>query len=870
MTALVLPLAAVSRADVARVGGKAAALGTLLAAGFPIPPGLCVTTAAFRLAMHPFRKRIAEQLRAAGTGHRPNATTEAISVLLSSLTIPPAVMEALRTALPVVATGPAAMAVRSSATDEDGGKVSFAGQYETVLGVSGEAAIIEAILTCWRSFFSTHALVARAEAGMDGAETIADGAMAVLIQRMVEAECAGVCFTRDPVRPDREVVVVDAAWGLGAGVVDGSVATDTAWLLRDAPQRIDDRRIVEKAERVEIDPAGGIRRVAVAGDQRRAACLPEPWLRRVAEFGLVSEVLLGGPQDLEWAIAGDHVALLQSRPITTLTPHRSWTWNFPLTWEQDADRTTLWQLHDDDRDAVPTPLEIDVSDAFFQAQVDGLPISCWPGASRQRVLHGRRYIGHVPTRIPAGGRRLGDKAKGDLAIRLRTEGKTMWDHWSPEIKQAIARLAAFDATAAEPARVADHLEDAFGAFRRHWMIHWCLWAHDREAQPLAGAFIAMRGLGDDGWNTIEQALAPLVEGEETLLTRLIDGLYALAQTASATPAVATLVAARPADAWTQLTQRPDAAAFCEQMGAFLVLYGDHMGMGYGSTSSLQRLTWRQDPGQVLALLAPYLSPMVEAPAVARARARAERDNRVEQLCAACSDPTQVAAFRRWLPVARREATVLEEHNYWIDQVTYGQLRTAISAAAHLLVPRGSIAEEDDVFWLSVEEIVTALRGEPSQVQATLIIDRKAASETHRQFTPPPLLGLPKARLDPRPPLKDEVTAGAPEGATTLRGIGASAGRRRGRARIVPMTTVLPAVQPGEVLVSLNAGPSWTPIFPLLGGLVLDEGSYGQHGATTAREYHLPAVIGTRNATRRIPDGAWVVIDGETGTVDIEQ
>jgi rifampicin phosphotransferase len=651
-----------------------------------------------------------------------------------------------------------------------------------------------------------------------------------------------------------------------AASLDGSVATDTAWLLRDAPQRIEDRRIVEKPERVAIDPAGGVRREAMAADQRRAACLPESWLRRIAEFGVAIEAQFGSPQDMEWAIAAGQVWILQSRPITTLAPGRAWSWEFPVTWEHADDRAMLWRLHDDDLAAVPTPLECDVSDLFFRAQVDALPVSCWPGAARQLVVNGRRYTSHVPTDLTPGDRRVGEKAKSDLVIRLRAEGKTMWDYWMPEIAQAIARLASFDATTAEAAPLADHLDDAFGAFRRHWMIHWCPWVNDAEAKPLERAFAVMTALeGRD----LERSLASVVEGEETIHSRLIDGLFALAQTARAVPALASLVLLRPADALQQIEHLPEAAAFREQMAGFLKHYGAHMGMGYGSYSSLKRPTWRQDPVQVLARIAPYLPPEVEPPAIARARARVEREATVERFCAACDNPAKVAEFRRWLPVGRREATLLEEHNYWIDQVAYGQLREAISAAGRLLLTRKSIAAEDDIFWLHREEILAALRTEASDAPIALIAGRKTEAATHRHQTPPPLLGLPDARLDPRPPLKDEVTDGAPEGVSTLHGMGASAGRHRGRARIVPMTTVLPALEPGEILVALNAGPSWTPIFPALGGLVLDEGSYGQHGATTAREYRLPAVIGARNATRRIRDGAWIIIDGEAGTVEIE-
>lgn len=197
------------------------------------------------------------------------------------------------------------------------------------------------------------------------------------------------------------------------------------------------------------------------------------------------------------------------------------------------------------------------------------------------------------------------------------------------------------------------------------------------------------------------------------------------------------------------------------------------------------------------------------------------------------------------------------------------MRTAIATAARRLRARGILDDEGDVFWLHAGEILAALRAAQPEPKRALIEQRKAEAGARRSRRPPPLLGVPEAQLDPRPPLKDEVTDGVREGAALLAGIGASAGRRRGKARIVPGTTVMPAVEPGDVLVAVNAGPAWTPIFPVLGGLVLDEGAFGQHATTTAREYGVPAVIRTRSATRRINDGTWVVVDGEAGTVEIE-
>jgi pyruvate,water dikinase len=150
----------------------------------------------------------------------------------------------------------------------------------------------------------------------------------------------------------------------------------------------------------------------------------------------------------------------------------------------------------------------------------------------------------------------------------------------------------------------------------------------------------------------------------------------------------------------------------------------------------------------------------------------------------------------------------------------------------------------------------------------IVASRRAEHADWEALDPPPVLGVPDPRLTPRPPFRDDTTVAAALDGGRLLGQAASAGRGRGRARIVPMTTLMPAVGPGEVLVAENAGPMWTPVFPILGGLVLDQGVLLQHAAAPAREYGIPAVINVGNATRRIRDGDWVTVDGAAGTVEI--
>jgi pyruvate,water dikinase len=201
------------------------------------------------------------------------------------------------------------------------------------------------------------------------------------------------------------------------------------------------------------------------------------------------------------------------------------------------------------------------------------------------------------------------------------------------------------------------------------------------------------------------------------------------------------------------------------------------------------------------------------------------------------------------------------------------------------VSQGALNDVNDVFWLKFAEIEAALREESPSPQPSPLIgggsgwgtrhlqdiigERQAEWRQWAELVPPPILGIPEATLPPRPPFVDEVNVGEDEGKNgRLTGLGASPGVAEGRACVVIKGEPLPELEAGAILVAQNAGPLWTPHFPQLGGLVLEEGSLGQHAAATAREYGIPAVIRCRQATRLIANGDWIKLDGATGSVAI--
>lgn len=873
MLAEILPLDARPWPAAEQVGRKAATLGQLREAGYPVPAGLCVTTAIFRAALAPYLGLVrAAQI---GADLRDPATAQAVAdqvqALLADLALPVSLREALPRALPALGEG--LLAVRSSATHEDLPADSFAGQYHTRLGVRGAAEVEAAILACWRSLFSRQALAARAQLATPRDLADPDPAMAVLIQPLREAECAGVCFTVDPVQRRPETVLIVAAWGLGEGVVSGSVPADTA-RLRRFDLDIEAVTPALKLECVQPDPAGGIRKVAVPEHQQRPACLPDAWLQAVAQFGLALEHTLGQPQDVEWAIADGQVWILQSRPLTALAPELAEAVRFPVAWEDERERRALWRsaaLPGHAPGALLLPAEIDYTKARFEG---GDAAVAYGGGDRtywRKYVNGRFYWAAAESPVSPADQRIRSAALEDLLERLEAQNTTLWEYWGPEIIRATERLAAFEAQTAQGPALADHLEDTLAAARRHWMIHTL--SPRKRIGRLRDAYQSLTGASR---GEAEHALAQLLEGEDTVQTRLIDDMYGLACQARETPAVAALLAERPPDLYARLRALPPAAPFVQGFERFLAAYGDRPGPGRPSQADLAVLPWRENPEWVLEMIAKYAPlPAEAAPAAARRRAREQRDSRVEALCASAAHPQLAAEFRRRLAYARRAATALDDHNHYIDQLADGQFYQALLYAGRWLAARGDLAKPDEVAWLEVAEILAALRAPAPQSLRLTLAARQRQYAGWRQLLPPAILGLPAPMLPARPTSghalrSPEASRGPDEDglrANRLVGEGVSPGRASGRARLVLHWTHLQDLGPGDILVAADAGELWTPLFPALAGVVLDSGHVGQHAAITAREFGLPAVFGTRWATRRIPDGAWVTLDGAHGAVE---
>ena len=311
------------------LGGKFASLAEMTAAGFAVPPGFGVTTAAYRVFMvHAGLDDKAAFVREAARGRAPADSGEARALLVEAIgasPMPDELENAIRRnyALLEERTGQdgVPVAVRSSGEAEDLADASFAGQYDTYLWISGAEAVLRHVRACWASMFGDAAL--SYQAGGDAAAE-GDHGICVGIQQMVEARAAGVMFTLDPLNGDRSKIVMEACWGLGEGVVKGDV-TPSRFTFDKVTLEIVKRDIVPQAEEYRFDPtAGAVRLMPLAPERENAACIEDAEALALARLAKRIEGHRGAAQDIEWAIGADgEVHVLQVRPETVWSQRES-------------------------------------------------------------------------------------------------------------------------------------------------------------------------------------------------------------------------------------------------------------------------------------------------------------------------------------------------------------------------------------------------------------------------------------------------------------------------------------------------------------------------------------------------------------------
>jgi rifampicin phosphotransferase len=859
------------------VGGKAANLGVMIRAGLPVPPGVCVTTEAYRVVAGSALDEIHDALGNVAADDVPALTdlaARARAVLLAA-EVTAAVTGAIAAAYASLGAD-VPVAVRSSATAEDLPSASFAGQQDTYLNVVGAASVIDAVTRCWASLWTDRAVVYRSTNGIDH-RTVR---LAVVIQRMIDARVAGVLFTADPVTGRRRQAVIDASPGLGEAVVSGAVNPDH-FVVDTATGAILERRIGDKRVVVRSRPGGGVEHVTTE-HAAPDACLTDEQVRALAELGDRVEAHYGAPQDTEWAIdAAGAVWLTQARPITTLYP-------LPVS-TRDGLRVFFCFSVAQGLNRPITPMGLaafrllatSASGEFgfpVEDRLAGPPVLVTPGerifvdfTGLVRSRMGRFFMPRVLDVMEARSavilRRLFDDPRLSLTQTsrrpfLRRVRRLAMRHHLPvrvvrglvnpdavhrdqaalpeQLRRRLSRPAA-----APPAERLDLVENALTTE---------IFPLAPRAMAPAAAGFAMLALAGKLAGARPGELEAVLRGLPHNVTTAMDlELWRLARIIRQDPAATELLLSTPpATLATRWRNGSLPAVVRDGLGQFLDRYGERA----VAEIDLGLPRWSEDPHHVLGVIANYLrlDDDLGAPDAVFARGAAQAEQVVRSLVDRAGRIRR-PVVRFALDRARRLAGVREMPKY-LMVVALGQLRAQLALVGEALAADGRIASAKDIFMLTTAEARAGLSGADLHELVTARRETYAA-ELRRRRVPRVLLS------DGTEPETAVAAASSADGA--LVGTPASAGTVTATARVV-LDPIGAHLEPGEILVAPSTDPGWTPLFLTAGGLVMEMGGANSHGAVVAREYGIPAVVGLPDATTRISTGDRITVDGATGTV----
>ncbi|WP_089157650.1 rifamycin-inactivating phosphotransferase [Micromonospora sp. NBS 11-29] len=859
----VVGLDEIDREQGAAVGGKAAHLGELTRIeGVRVPVGFCVTTDAYREAVagSPGLGDALDRLSRLRPVDREAIRTQSARIrqAVADIAVSEPAAAAVTRALARLGDQ-AAYAVRSSATAEDQPTASFAGQQDTYLNVVGPAEVLRHVSRCWASLFTERAVTYRRRHGIDDRAV----RMAVVVQRMVLPDAAGVLFTADPVTGNRKVATVDAGFGLGEALVSGLVTPDVFTVRDDA---VVTRTIAVKQRAGYAVPGGGTRERAVDPARQAQPALTDAQVLRLVRLGRRIEARFGCPQDIEWALVDDDFQILQSRPITTLFPvpavddgenhvYLSVGHQQMMTDAMKPLGLSMWRL------TAMTPMH----EAGGRLFVDATAHLATPaGRARflelmtrsdpltrdalETILDRGDFVPTRPDTGPAG-------APAGLPVASIETDPAIVAGLIARSRASIAALRRDIRTRSGPALFDFLATEAFEEHKRvltdplnvqaimaGMQATW--WLNDRLAQWLGERNAAdTLTLSAPGNVTSEMGLA------------LLD----VADVIRPYPEVVAFL--RDADGDDFLDRLPALPGGAEARDA-VAAYLDRYGMRCVGEIDITRPRWSERPGTLLPLLLDHVRTFEPGAAQRRfAQGRREAERKAREVCdrlgALPDGPAKADETRRMIDRVRTFIGYREYPKYDIVS-RYLVYKQALMAEADRLVHARVLTDREDVFFLTFEEFREVVR--THRVDERLVRRRREEFRAHQALTPPRVLtsdGEAVAGAYRR----DDVPAGA------LVGLPVSAGTVEGRARIV-LDLARADLEPGDILVTPHTDPSWTPLFVAVAGLVTEVGGQMTHGAVIAREYGLPAVVNVPGATRLIRDGQRIRVHGSGGYVEL--
>jgi len=816
-------------------GGKGGSLARLFQAGYPVPDGFVILPGAFA----------ADELA-------PEAWVQ-IQAYLNGLR---------GTDISV------AFAVRSSAMSEDSAEASFAGEFETVLNVSTDEEIHKAIHSVYRSRQNERVQAYTEAKGLLPALEDGTHQIAVVVQRFVPAESSGVLFTANPVTGQRDQAMISAAWGLGEAIVGGMVTPDTL-VVDKATGRVLTRDTADK-QVMTVRLESGTEEQPIPESRRRIPVLSDSQAGELVRLGTQIEALYGRPMDIEWTLVDKtSFAIVQARPITALPepePTPPTEWKLPKG-SYAAMRNNIVELMADPL----TPLFETLGRGAINASFHRLLAEFFgkPGMMPDEIILTVNQYAYFDGSLKPGP--MVQIILGSPGIMKRMF-KGAVERWTGEGRpRYVAHVARWQASPWRELPAADILDaarelteaviDAYGALVSGVIP--AAWISEALFTKAYNWLIKRRG---------DPAAPTYLLGFDSLPIRAEKSLYDLAGWAQARPGLARFLAHAPAaQLAAQLGDDPippgvdadDWRMWQHRFQSYLQEYG-HTIYNLDFANAVPA----DDPVPLLETFKMFLGGEGTNPHT-RQQAAVERREAATQAMMHRLKGLRLKLFCKLIVPAQRYAPLREDGLADVG-LAYPLLRQMLRELGRRFAGAGLIDQPDDIFWLHQDEVQQAAarldRGEPLSSLGATIAQRKAAWRAARRAAPPMM--LPQIKLFGMDMEKAKTARALRHAGASLKGVAASPGRVTAPARVLNGPEDFDQMKAGDVLVAAITTPAWTPLFARAAAVVTDVGGPLSHGSIVAREYGIPAVLGTGLATKRILSGQIVTVDGSTGIVTL--
>lgn len=869
----------ITKKDLPLVGGKGTNLGEMTRAGFPVPYGFCVTTEAYKrfIEYNTLSKLILDTIKDASLGNIAEIGLKIRNKITGS-EIPEGLKDSIINALQKTGQDNY-YAVRSSATAEDLAFASFAGQQNTYLNITGESSLLNSIKDCWASLFTDRAILYRVQNKIEHEKVH----MSVVVQKMVLPDIAGIMFTADPISGHRGIISIDTSYGLGEALVSGLVSPDIYKFNKNSLE-IENKTIADKKLAIMPVQGGGTKKVEITGEKSKSQVMADTQIIKLAKLGMKIEKHYGAPQDIEWCMEDGKLYIVQSRPITSLFP-------LPEPRLKDNDLHAYLSLNHIQVMTDPiSPLGLDIfrnmitpsSEARRKSQYSFFPVSAgriYVDASA--VLQSKKARNALISALSnmdfmSAGALLELVNRSDFERKIKKSKGIMWtitkiaaptltkiiyillfkntkgtvdyinnfiDQYEKKVeeainneKQGIKRLDAIN----------EH-----GAF-----IHYFF----KEIIPnLAPGLVSLKLLENMekkllGTNNYVNTISKGLEGNVTTEMGLLIG--DLADMIRKSPELAKEF---ENEDYRSLVSRVNNLKGHEDFKRTFNLFMNKYGIHASGEIDIARERWIENPEPLVKSILSIVNTSKEG------LHREEYNTLIKNAKTAAGEMVKeveekygklkAKIIKRLIKVLRTNLPIREHHKFLMMRQMM-IFKRALLEEAKVLVKKGQLAEEKDIFYIGMQELYKAIESGESLIK--LVEQRKEEYEHYRKLNAPRVMTSNGEEI--KAIIKRE---NLPEGALT--GIPVSSGVIEGIARVITDPSK-DSLNKGEILIAPFTDPGWTPLFINAAGLVMEVGGQLTHGTVVAREYGIPAVVGISDATKLIKTGQRIRVDGNAGYV----